>query len=121
MHMCRGNKNLKERVSTNLTYNSFEIERNFRCNKNYNKKMNPDYDIVVNRVHLYYDIKLVTFSIDRDKNLIIQFPVFIPAICTTATSTVSDRNITSSNHRPECTGRLLHAFTVGQAIHYTKL
>ena len=39
--------------------------------------MNPDYDIVIKRLHLYYVMKLVTFSIDRDKNLIIQFPVFI--------------------------------------------
>ena len=41
------------------------------------RKTNPDYDIVIKRLHLYYDMKLVTFGIDRDKNLIIQFPVFI--------------------------------------------
>ena len=41
------------------------------------RKMNPDYDIVIKRLHLYYDMKLVTYGIDRDKNLIIQFPVFI--------------------------------------------
>ena len=41
------------------------------------RKMNPDYDIVIKRLHLYYDMKLVTFGIGRDKNLIIQFPVFI--------------------------------------------
>ena len=35
-------------------------------------KTNPDYDIVVKKLHLYYDMKLVTFSIDRYKNLIIQ-------------------------------------------------
>ena len=40
-------------------------------------KSNPDYDIVTKRLHLYYDMKLVTFGIDRDQNLIIQFPVFI--------------------------------------------
>ena len=34
-----------------------------------------DYDIVKNRLHLYYDIKLITFGIHRDQNLIIQFPV----------------------------------------------
>ena len=39
--------------------------------------MNPEYDIVIKRLHLYYGMKLVTFGIDRDKNLIIQFPVFI--------------------------------------------
>ena len=38
---------------------------------------NPDYDLVIDRLYLYYDMQLVTFSIDKDKNLIIQFPVFI--------------------------------------------
>ena len=38
---------------------------------------NPDYDIVIKRLHLYYDMKLVTFRIDKDRNLIIQFPFFI--------------------------------------------
>ena len=40
-------------------------------------KTNPDYDIVIKRLHLYYDMKLVTFRIDRKRNLIIQFPVFV--------------------------------------------
>ena len=40
-------------------------------------KTNPDYDIVIKRLHLYYDMKLVTFRIDQKKNLIIQFPVFV--------------------------------------------
>ena len=38
---------------------------------------NPNYDIVVKRLHLYYDMKLVTFGLDRDRNLITQFSVFI--------------------------------------------
>ena len=38
---------------------------------------NPDYDLVIDRLHLYYDIQLVSFGIDKDKNLIFQFPVFI--------------------------------------------
>ena len=37
----------------------------------------PDYDLAIKRLYLYYDMKLVTFGIDRDRNLIIQFPVFI--------------------------------------------
>ena len=41
------------------------------------RKINADYDMVIKRLHLYYDMKLATFSIDRNKNLIIQFPVFI--------------------------------------------
>ena len=28
-------------------------------------KTNPEYDIVIKRLHLYYDMKLVTFGIDR--------------------------------------------------------
>ena len=39
--------------------------------------MNPDYDIVMKKLHLYYDMKLVTFGIDRDRNLINQLPVFV--------------------------------------------
>ena len=38
---------------------------------------NPDYDLVLDRLHLYYDMPLTTFSIDKDMNLIIQFPVFV--------------------------------------------
>ena len=38
---------------------------------------NPDYDLVIDRLHLYYDMQLVTFGIDKDKNLNIQFLVFI--------------------------------------------
>ena len=40
-------------------------------------KANPDNDIVIKRLHLYYDMKLVTFGIDRNRNFIIQFPVFV--------------------------------------------
>ena len=40
-------------------------------------KTNPDYDIVIKRLHVYYDMKLVTFRIDRNRNLIIQFPIFV--------------------------------------------
>ena len=38
---------------------------------------NPDYDLVLDRLHLYYDMPLITFGIDKNMNLIIQFPVFI--------------------------------------------
>ena len=38
---------------------------------------NPDYDLVIDRLHQYYDIQLVTFGTDKEKNLIIQFPVFV--------------------------------------------
>ena len=38
---------------------------------------NPDYSLVLDRLHLYYDMQLVTFGIDKDMNIIIQFLVFI--------------------------------------------
>ena len=41
------------------------------------RKTNQDHNLVIDRLHLYYDMQLVTFVIDKDKNLIIQFPVFI--------------------------------------------
>ena len=36
-----------------------------------------DYDIVIKWLHLYYDMKLVTYSIDEDRNFIGQFSVFL--------------------------------------------
>ena len=41
------------------------------------RKTNPDYDLFINRLHLYYYMKLITFGIYTDKNLIVQFPIFI--------------------------------------------
>ena len=38
---------------------------------------NPDYDFLLDRLHLYYDMPVVTFGTDKGINLIIQFPVFI--------------------------------------------
>ena len=38
---------------------------------------NPDCDLVIDRLHLYYDMPLITFGIDKDMNLIIQFPIFV--------------------------------------------
>ena len=38
---------------------------------------NPDYTLVLDRLHLYYNMQLVTFGINSNMNLVIQFPVFI--------------------------------------------
>ena len=40
-------------------------------------KLNKDYDLVLTRPYLYYDMKLVTFGIDYKRDLIVQFSVFI--------------------------------------------
>ena len=33
-----------------------------------------DYDVVIKRLHFYYNMKLVTFGINEERNLIIPFP-----------------------------------------------
>ena len=38
---------------------------------------NPDYTLVLDRLHLYYDMQLVTFGINKDINLVVQFLIFI--------------------------------------------
>ena len=40
-------------------------------------KSNKDYDLVLTKLYLYYDMKLVTFRIDNQRNLIVQFPIFV--------------------------------------------
>ena len=40
-------------------------------------KSNKGYDLILTRLYIYYDMKLVTFGIDKERNLIIQFPVFV--------------------------------------------
>ena len=68
---------------------------------------NPDYTLVLDRLHLYYDMQLVTFGIDKDMNLVIQFLVFIqpymqrPLILyqlETVPVPVSDENIEAHLH-----------------------
>ena len=51
---------------------------------------NPGYNIVINRLHLYYDMKLITFGINEERNMIVQCSVFYTAIYMTATYTVSN-------------------------------
>ena len=40
-------------------------------------KSNKDHDLVLTRLYIYYDMKLVMFGIDSKRNLIIQFPVLV--------------------------------------------
>ena len=53
------------------------IGSNFRASKIVIGKTNKDFDLVLTRLYLYYDMKLVTFGIDSQRNLIIQFLVFV--------------------------------------------
>ena len=40
-------------------------------------KTSPNHDIVIDRLHVYYNMQLVTFGINKTKNFIIKFPIFI--------------------------------------------
>ena len=40
-------------------------------------KTNKNYGLVIKGIYKYYNMKLVTFGIDQDRNLIIQFPMFV--------------------------------------------
>ena len=40
-------------------------------------KTSPECDFIIKRLHLYYGVKLVTFGIDDNSDLIIQFPAFV--------------------------------------------
>ena len=62
-------------------------------------KTNPDYDTVIKRLHLYYGMKLVTFGIDKHRNLINTIPSFCTALYTTTVNTISIRNSSNTYNR----------------------
>ena len=62
---------------------------------------NPDYNIVIKRLHLYYDMTLVTFGIDESRNLIIQFPVFVQPYAQQQLIQYKTEKSTSCNCRSE--------------------
>ena len=40
-------------------------------------KSHPDYVLAIDHVTEYYDMKLATFGVDSDDNMVIAFPVFV--------------------------------------------
>ena len=44
------------------------------------RKTNPDYDLVIGRLHLYCDMKLVNFGIGKERNLIIHLQYLFNSI-----------------------------------------
>ena len=88
MHVCKGNKNyLKGLLTISLLLPS-KLQNILGKVKEAIHTTNPDYDLVIKRLHLYYSMKLVTFGIDEDKNLIIQYFNFCTAIYATTADTV---------------------------------
>ena len=40
-------------------------------------KLHPDYVLAIDHVTVYYDMKLATFGVDHENNMIIAFPIFV--------------------------------------------
>ena len=51
-------------------------------------KTNKNYGSVIKGMYKYYDMKLVTFGIDQNRNLIIQWSNFCTALYTETTDSV---------------------------------
>ena len=79
---------------------------------------NPDYTLVLDRLHLYYDMQLVTFGIDSDMNLVIQFPVFIQPY--TQKPFLSAGNSSHSCFRSKYEGPILYTFEDQKALYGSK-
>ena len=71
------NKNIVKRISTYISFTAFKISKNITGSKTSLLKTNKNYGLVIKGMYKYYDMKLVTFGIDQNRNLIIQFPVFV--------------------------------------------
>ena len=71
------------------------------------QQTNPDYALVLDRLHLYYDMQLVTFGINRKMNLVIQFPVYT-TIYPKTFNPIPIRNSTSSSTGHQHRSPFLH-------------
>ena len=59
------------------------------------QQTNPDYALVLDRLHLYYDMQLVTFCIDREMNLVIPVPGIHTTIYSEAFNSIPIRDCAS--------------------------
>ena len=86
-NVCQGSF---KRLFTHFCFATIKIARNSRQHQKAIQITNPNYDIVIKRLHLYYDMKLVTFGIDEEKNSNSSISSFCTAIYTTAANPVPD-------------------------------
>ena len=85
------------------------------------KKTNPNYNLVIDRLHLSNDMKLVTFGIDKEKKSHNTISSFYITLFTTTSNIISNRDCTHSSHRSKQTGTLLYTPTDSQTICNLKL
>ena len=70
MHIHKSHKNISKRILPISLKTPYKLQEIINLVKETLIKSNPDYDIVIKRLHLYYNMKLVTFGIDPERNLI---------------------------------------------------
>ena len=58
---------------------------------------NPDYTLVFDRLHMYYDMPLVTFGVDRNMNLVIPVPNIYTTLHSGTVASISDRDCSDTN------------------------
>ena len=78
---------------------------------------NPGYTLVFDRLHMYYNIPLVTFGADRNMNLVIQFLIFIQPYIQEPLLSISDRDCSGTNTGYKHRGKFIHSPTSEQTIH----
>ena len=71
------NMNIVKRLFTYISFTTFKISKNATGSKTSPIETNKNYGLVIKGMYKYYDMKLVMFGIDQNRNLIIQFPVFV--------------------------------------------
>ena len=62
-------KNSLEGLFAHFSFTTIKITKKLGKVKRVILTMNPDYDIVIQRLCLYYGMKLANFGIDKDRNL----------------------------------------------------
>ena len=77
LNICICNLNFGKRILPNALVTPSELKEILTDVRKTLQITNPDYDLVIDRLHVYHDMQLVTFGIDKDNNLIVQFPISI--------------------------------------------
>ena len=74
-NVCQCDKNSFKGLLTNFSLAPNKLKEILDEVKKSIQITNLDYDFVINRFNLYYDMKLVIFGINEERNLIVQFPI----------------------------------------------
>ena len=81
---------------------------------------NPDYTLVLDRLHPYYDMQLVTFDINSNMNLDIQFPVFIQPYMQKPLILYQLETVPVTIFGPKYQSPILHTFEDQKTLHSFK-